>query len=81
VDGRVIGTWDYEEEERPVVKLHLVAQVEPDVLARVRHSAAEMGKFLSGNAPLICECPTMVPLTQRTAGSFMSPLKGQTSEA
>ena len=78
--GRVVGTWDYEERGGPLVKLHLFHRLEPGLKDQVRHKAAEVGRFLAGGATRICECPAMVPLPQRTAGSFMSPLKGQTSE-
>ena len=36
---------------------------------------ARMGAFLGGEATQIRRCTTMTPLTERTANSFMSPLK------
>jgi len=72
VDGRVTGIWDLEE---PLVKIFYLKDVEKDIRKKVRAKASDMGNFISGKPIEIKVCHSMVPLPQRTAGSFMSPLK------
>ncbi len=72
VDGRVIGVWDFEE---PFVKMFLFDDVEAEVMNEIRFKARSVGGFLSGKDVEIKECDSMVPLTQRTAGGVMSPLR------
>lgn len=76
VDGRVIGVWDYEKGDIPLVKTYVFGEVEEDVHDRIRSEARKLGKFISGTEVRLRECGSMVPLPRRTAGGFMSPLRG-----
>jgi hypothetical protein len=75
LDGRVVGVWDFAEEENPVVKLLLLEKVEAGALKQIRLEAKRIGMFIAGKEARIRECDSMTPLTHRTAGGFMSPLK------
>ncbi len=76
LDGRVVGVWDYAEDERPLVKLLLFEGVERDVLREIRSKTRKIGRFIADREVKVEECDSMVPLTRRTAGGVMSPLKG-----
>jgi hypothetical protein len=76
LDGRVIGVWDYRGCVESTVKLFLFKEVEGDVLESIYSRAEEIGGFISDNEVRVKECDSMVPLTKRTAGGFMSPLRG-----
>lgn len=71
-NGKVIGVWDYEE---PRVKVHIFQNIHQSVLKRVCSKAAEVGMFISGKEAVANLCDVMVPLTKRTAGGFISPLR------
>jgi len=73
VDGKVIGVWDFEE---PFIKIFLFDRAEVDVLKEVQVKAKSVGAFISGKEVKVKECSSMIPLTQRTAGGFISPLRG-----
>jgi hypothetical protein len=73
VDGRIVGIWDVEE---PFVKIFYLTPVEKAVRKKIRSKVSDMGKFVAEKPLQIKMCDSMVPLPQRTAGSFMSPLKG-----
>jgi hypothetical protein len=73
VDGNVVGIWDLEE---PLVKIFFLKDVGKDIHKKVRAKASDMGKFITEKPVQVKVCPSMVPLPKRTAGSFMSPLKG-----
>jgi hypothetical protein len=78
IDGRVAGVWDYEEgasSGRPAVKLFLLERVEAAKRERIWAAAANVGRFIADSEVDIVECGSMVPLTERTAGGMMSPLK------
>ena len=72
VDGRIAGIWDLEE---TMAKVFYLTDVEKDVHRKIRARVADVGKFIAGKPVQVKVCHSMVPLTQRTAGSFMSPLK------
>jgi len=74
IDGRVVGVWDFSEVPKPTVKLFLFHKLERKLLRAVESRARAMGKFMGDKAVTIEMCDQMVPLTQRTAGGFMSPL-------
>jgi hypothetical protein len=76
LDGRIVGVWDFDEEQEPAVKTHLFERVKSDVLKEIHSKAKKIGKFISGKEVRIKEYRSMVPLTERTMGGFMSPLKG-----
>ncbi len=71
-DGEIIGVWDFKE---PLIKIFLFSHVEADVMRKVEEKARSLGTFISGKEVKVKECDSMIPLTQRTAGGFMSPLK------
>jgi hypothetical protein len=72
VDGQVVGIWDLEES---VVKVYFLKDMGKDIRKKVRAKASDMGKFITERPVQVKVCDSMVPLPQRTAGSFMSPLK------
>lgn len=72
VDGQVIGIWDLEES---VVKIFFLKDLGKDIRKKVRSEAADMGKFITEKPVHVKVCDSMVPLPNRTAGSFQSPLK------
>jgi hypothetical protein len=78
VDGRVAGVWDFVEDGGPVLMFHLFdrAQYEPH-LPEIARKASAMGFFIASTQVRLKECRSMVPLTKRTPGAVMSPLKGQ----
>ena len=76
LNGEVIGVWDIAEKAEPLIKLFLFEEVEKTVLNDIRIMAKKVGKFIVDREVQIKECPSMVPLTRRTAGGVMSPLKG-----
>jgi len=74
VDARVAGTWDFSVEPKPTVKVFLFRRLEKKVLREVESRARAMGRFIADKAVAIEICDQMVPLPQRNAGGFMSPL-------
>jgi hypothetical protein len=71
-DGKIIGVWDFKE---PIIKIFLFSNVEADTMKKVEEKARSLGTFISGKEVKVKEYDSMIPLTQRTAGGFMSPLK------
>ena len=71
-DGKAVGVWDFEE---PVVKVFLF-DGDAGLLEEVSAKAKSLGAFISGRDVDVKVCGSMVPLTQRSAGGVMSPLKG-----
>lgn len=76
LDGRVVGVWDFTKNVEPLVKIFLFEEVEESVLTEIYLKAQEIGKFITDKKVQIKECHSMIPLTHRTAGGAMSPLKG-----
>jgi hypothetical protein len=74
VDGRVVGVWDSDEIR---VKIFIFEDVNGDVLREIRLQAAALGAFISELPVQIETCESMAPLTRKTAGAFLSPLKGR----
>ena len=78
IDGRVAGVWDLQDATdsgQPLVKLFFFRRLSGDEQDPVRTEAAAVGRFITEREVGIEECDRMVPLTQRTAGSMMSPLR------
>ncbi len=75
LDGMVAGVWGFVEDSKPLVRVFLFEKVEREVLKEIYLKAQEIGKFIAGKEVVIKECSSMVPLTRRTAGGYMSPLK------
>jgi hypothetical protein len=78
VDGRVAGVWDFTEKPTPTVKLILFHELEKTTLSVVQSRARAIGRFIADKAVAVEMCDRMVPLTQRNAGGFMSPLRPST---
>lgn len=75
LDGKVVGVWDFKGEGKPLVKIFLFEKVERNAMREIHLKAQEIGKFIADQDVVIKECDSMVPLTRRTAGGYMSPLK------
>lgn len=75
LDGIAIGVWDTEEKSEPIIKFHLFHPIEKDLLEELYSKAKKIGKFYFDMKVQIKECESMIPLTDRTAGGFMTPLK------
>jgi hypothetical protein len=75
LDGKAVGVWDFEEAEKPSVKLHFFEKVERSALNAIHTEARKTGEFIAEEAVQIKECDSMVPLTRRGAGGFLAPLK------
>ena len=72
IDGRIMGVWDFIE---PFVKLFLFGNIESSSFDEIYCKTKSIGAFILGKQVTVKECDSMIPLTQRTAGGFMSPLK------
>lgn len=74
IDGRAGGVWDFVAKPSPELRLFFFAL--PDAQARrvVHALAAELAGTLTDGPALVVERDHMRPLTQGTAGSFLSPL-------
>ena len=75
LDGRVVGVWDFKEGKEPAVKILFFEEVENSALTEIYSKAQKIGRFIADKEVQIKECYSMIPLTRRTAGGFMSPLK------
>ncbi len=75
LDGAAIGVWDIEEKPETTVKYHLFHSIENDLRDELYSKAEKIGYFIFDNNVDVIECDSMIPLTERTAGGFMSPLK------
>ncbi len=75
LDGKVVGVWDFNVERKPLVKIFLFEKVERNAVREIHLKAREIGKFIADKDVEIKECGSMIPLTRRTAGGYMSPLK------
>jgi len=78
VNGRVAGVWDFSDKLGPTVKLFMFYSPEKQVLRIVESRAQAIGKFIGDKAVTIEMCDQMVPLPNRNAGGFMSPLTSST---
>ena len=76
MDGRIVGVWDFDEGKEPTVKILLFEKTGSYVLREIYSRAKQIGKFIFGKEVQIRQCHSMIPLTERTMGGFMSPLKG-----
>ena len=71
LNGRVIGVWDFD----GALKTHYFRRSDADTLSRLHEKADALGRFIAGHKVELRQAASMVPLRQRTAGAFMSPLK------
>ena len=75
LNGNIIGVWDAVEKPEPMIKLFLFKEINEEVNKILRIKANMLGKFIYEKEIIVKECKNMEPLTNRTAGNFMSPLK------
>ncbi|MFX1600315.1 MAG: DNA glycosylase AlkZ-like family protein, partial [Promethearchaeota archaeon] len=75
LDGVVIGVWDTEETPKPMIKFHLFHPIGNELLNAIYFKAKKIGRFFFEENIDIKECESMIPLTERSAGGFMTPLK------
>jgi DNA-binding transcriptional regulator GbsR (MarR family) len=75
LDGKVIGVWDTEIKPEPAIKIYLFYGIGKILQKNLYLKAQKMGEFYLESKVLIKECESMVPLSKRTAGGFMTPLK------
>jgi hypothetical protein len=80
IDGRVAGVWDFSDKPGPTVKVFLFHKLEKKALRMVESRARAIGRFIADKAVAVEMCDRMVPLTQRNAGGFMSPLAPSTGK-
>ncbi len=75
LDGTAIGVWDMEDKPENIVKIYLFNAIEQDLIDDLYLKAQQIGHFFFDKKVKIKECESMIPLTERNAGGFMSPLK------
>jgi len=75
LDGKIIGVWDVVENPEPMIKTFLFKEIDDEVKQLLRIKANTLGKFITDKDVVVKECKNMEPLTERTAGNFMTPLK------
>jgi len=75
VDGAVVGVWDFVGEPEPTIKLFIFEKARNDLLDRIYFEASSTGEFVAERGVRVEECKSMIPLTERTAGSVMTPLR------
>lgn len=77
IDGRVAGVWDYSADCGSIIKVYLFKDTDPKIVSAISAHARRTGAFITGADVQFRQCRSMVPLTQRTVGAVMAPLKGQ----
>ena len=75
LNGRIVGVWDFAEDREPAVKLFLFEEVREEALREIHSEARKTGKCIADKEVEVRESDAMLPLTRRTAGGYMSPLK------
>lgn len=74
-NGQIVGVWDVVSDVKPILRFFLFGEIKENIRNIIIQKAKKIGKFISNKEVLVKECDTMIPLNERTAGSFMSPLK------
>ncbi len=80
IGGRVAGVWDSVATPSRELRVFFFRPLDAATRARVRAAASEVAEFLIGESAPVREVDVMTPLTQGTAGAFLSPLKDATYE-
>jgi hypothetical protein len=75
INGQIRGIWGVENKDRSTIKIFLFDKLSNDTNEQIIHQAQRMGKFIEGKDVGIKICKTMTPLSQRTVGGFLTPLK------
>lgn len=72
--GRAAGVWDLIAGRPPEMRLCFFGSVGAPTRRRVHKIAADVAAFLTGDTAVVSEVDRMIPLTDRSAGRFLSPL-------
>ncbi|MFX1364091.1 MAG: winged helix DNA-binding domain-containing protein [Promethearchaeota archaeon] len=75
LDGIAVGVWDLEDKPEPMLKIFLFGSINEEYIDELYLKAQNVGEFFFDEIVKIKECEKMIPLTERNAGGFMSPLK------
>jgi hypothetical protein len=75
VDGKAVGVWDFEDGKEPLAKIFFFQEIGKSLRDEILTRAECLGEFVVEAEVKVKECESMVPLTDRPAGSMMSPLK------
>ena len=75
IDGRAAGVWDFVAKPSPELRLFFFTAPDAQTRRVVHSLAAELAQTLTDGPSRVVERDHMTPLTQGTAGSFLSPLK------
>ncbi|NIS81876.1 MAG: hypothetical protein GTO14_17070 [Anaerolineales bacterium] len=76
LDGKAVGVWDFEEGNPLMLKIFLFIKVPGDTRKELFAKAAQLGEFIAEREVQLWECTSMLPLPERPAGGFLTPLKG-----
>jgi hypothetical protein len=76
INGRLSGVWDCPAGE-PLIKYFMFEDADKGTRKKIVAVAKRIGAFIHDRPVRVEECRSMVPLTERTVGSVLSPLKGQ----
>jgi hypothetical protein len=76
LDGRVIGVWDVPKKKDPIVKICLFAgELDSRIQETISAKAKLIGEFIRDCEVKTKRYDSMIPLTKRSAGGYLSPLK------
>ena len=75
LNGEVIGIWDFQDKPEPIIKFLLFEKPKESVMNEIKKQATQIGQFILEQEVKIHECSNPLPLTKRTAGTFIRPLK------
>ena len=75
LNGTIIGVWESIEKPDSMIKVFIFEEVDEEVKKLIKIRVSELGKFIHEKDVKLKECDKMEPLTNRTAGNFITPLK------
>ena len=75
LNGEVMGIWDFQDKPEPTIKFLLFERPKESIVNEIKNQARKIGQFILEQEVKIKECTNPVPLTKRSAGTFMRPLK------
>ncbi len=75
IAGRAAGVWDFVAGPAPELAMFFFDSPDAVSRARVQAIAIELAAFLAGVSARVVEVDHMRPLTEGSAGAFLSPLK------
>ena len=75
LNGRVIGVWDITDKPEVQGKIYLFRKLDQKDIDIIFSELKIIGQFLTDKEPVVKICDEMTPLSERTMGSFMTPLK------